>query len=518
MQYISDIPKTLPEALTMEVRGECYMGKEAFLKLNTERDENGEAVFANPRNAAAGSLRQLDPQVTKKRNLSTFIYTWVNPPKEITSQHQAIQQMAKLGFHTNETGKRLANLDGVFAYIDEYTSKRDSLSYGIDGIVLKVDDLTLQKQLGNTVKVPRWEIAYKFPPEEQETIVHEIVWTVGRTGVVTPTAVMDPVELAGTTVSRAVLHNPDLLKQKDVRIGDTVRLHKAGDIIPEISEVVLSKRPVDSKVYEIPDKCPSCGQALVHLEGEVALRCINPACPAQIEEGIIHFASRPAMDIMGLGPKIVRQLIQHNLVKDIADLYHLTADDLAELDHFGDKSINNLLTAIDNSRQNSVELLLNGLGIDHVGAKAALLIVQRFKNLNKIMQASVSELTAIDTIGETIAESITTYFAQASVQKLVQELIDSGVNIDYLGEDVSNEEIADNFFKNKTVVLTGKLAHFTRSEFTKKLESLGAKVTGSVSKKTDYVIYGTDAGSKLTKAESLQIALLTEEEAIEKIQ
>lgn len=518
VQYISDIPKTLPEALTMEVRGECYMGKEAFLKLNTKRDENGEAVFANPRNAAAGSLRQLDPQVTKKRNLSTFIYTWVNPPKEITSQHQAIQQMAKLGFHTNETGKRLANLDGVFAYIDEYTSKRDSLSYGIDGIVLKVDDLTLQKQLGNTVKVPRWEIAYKFPPEEQETIVHEIVWTVGRTGVVTPTAVMDPVELAGTTVSRAVLHNPDLLKQKDVRIGDTVRLHKAGDIIPEISEVVLSKRPVDSKVYEIPDKCPSCGQALVHLEGEVALRCINPACPAQIEEGIIHFASRPAMDIMGLGPKIVRQLIQHNLVKDIADLYHLTADDLAELDHFGDKSINNLLTAIDNSRQNSVELLLNGLGIDHVGAKAALLIVQRFKNLNKIMQASVSELTAIDTIGETIAESITTYFAQASVQKLVQELIDSGVNIDYLGEDVSNEEIADNFFKNKTVVLTGKLAHFTRSEFTKKLESLGAKVTGSVSKKTDYVIYGTDAGSKLTKAESLQIALLTEEEAIEKIQ
>lgn len=518
VQYISDIPKTLPEALTMEVRGECYMGKEAFLKLNTERDENGEAVFANPRNAAAGSLRQLDPQVTKKRNLSTFIYTWVNLPKEITSQHQAIQQMAKLGFHTNETGKRLANLDGVFAYIDEYTSKRDSLSYGIDGIVLKVDDLTLQKQLGNTVKVPRWEIAYKFPPEEQETIVHEIVWTVGRTGVVTPTAVMDPVELAGTTVSRAVLHNPDLLKQKDVRIGDTVRLHKAGDIIPEISEVVLSKRPVDSKVYEIPDKCPSCGQALVHLEGEVALRCINPACPAQIEEGIIHFASRPAMDIMGLGPKIVRQLIQHNLVKDIADLYHLTADDLAELDHFGDKSINNLLTAIDNSRQNSVELLLNGLGIDHVGAKAALLIVQRFKNLNKIMQASVSELTAIDTIGETIAESITTYFAQASVQKLVQELIDSGVNIDYLGEDVSNEEIADNFFKNKTVVLTGKLAHFTRSEFTKKLESLGAKVTGSVSKKTDYVIYGTDAGSKLTKAESLQIALLTEEEAIEKIQ
>ncbi|KRL62668.1 NAD-dependent DNA ligase LigA [Lactobacillus psittaci] len=517
VQFISDIPKTLPEKLTTEVRGECYMGKEAFLKLNEERDEKGEQVFANPRNAAAGSLRQLDPQVTKKRNLSTFIYTWVNPPEDITSQHQAIQKMKDLGFHTNETGKKLANMAEVMDFIDEYTEKRDSLTYGIDGIVLKVDDLSLQQKLGNTVKVPRWEIAYKFPPEEQETVVHEIVWTVGRTGVVTPTAVMDPVELAGTTVARAVLHNPDLLKQKDVRIGDTVKLHKAGDIIPEISQVVLKKRPKDSQVYQIPTTCPSCGQKLVHLQGEVALRCINPACPAQVEEGIIHFASRPAMNIMGLGPKIVKQLIAKDLVHDIADLYHLTSDDLAQLDHFGDKSINNLLTAIDQSRQNSVELLLYGLGIDHVGAKAAQLIAKRFKNLSKIMVASVQELTAIDTIGETIAESLTTYFANPAAEKLVQELVDCHLNMEYLGNDVPAADIEDNFFKGKTVVLTGKLAHYSRSEFTTKLQALGAKVTSSVSKKTDYVIHGTDAGSKLTKAQKLGVALLTEEEAVAKI-
>lgn len=512
-RYIKDIPQVLPEKITTEVRGECYMSKEAFASLNKERDEKGEAVFANPRNAAAGSLRQLNAQVTKKRDLSTFIYTWVNPPKDITSQHQAIQEMSKLGFHTNQTGKKLSSMDEVFDFIDEYTKKRDSLAYGIDGIVLKVDELSLQQELGNTVKVPRWEIAYKFPPEEQETVVRDIEWTVGRTGVVTPTAVMDPVQLAGTTVSRAVLHNADLLKQKDVRIGDTVLLHKAGDIIPEISKVILSKRPKDSKPYEIPTLCPSCGQELVHLEGEVALRCINPSCPAQVEEGIIHFASRTAMDITGLGPKIVKQLIAKDLVHNVADLYHLTAEDLSQLDHFKEKSINNLLTAIENSKKNSVELLITGLGIDHVGAKAAKLIAQKFKNLSKIMTLGVQELAAIDTIGMIIAQSMTTYFAQDSAKELIEDLKNSGVNMQYLGED-EPEAVPDNFFKEKTVVLTGKLAHFTRSEFTKQLQERGAKVTGSVSKKTDYVIYGEDAGSKYAKAEKLGIPLLTEEEAI----
>ncbi|WP_297816230.1 NAD-dependent DNA ligase LigA [uncultured Lactobacillus sp.] len=514
-RFIKDIPQTLPEKITTEVRGECFMGKEEFARLNALRDSEGEQIFANPRNAAAGSLRQLDAKITKKRDLSTFIYTWVNPPQDVTSQHQAIEEMAKLGFHTNPTGRRFESMDEVFDFIDEYTQKRNSLTYGIDGIVLKVDDLSLQKDLGNTVKVPRWEIAYKFPPEQQETIVRDIVWTVGRTGVVTPTAVMDPVQLAGTTVSRAVLHNPDLLKEKDVRIGDTVLLHKAGDIIPEISQVVLSKRPKDSKPYEIPTRCPSCGEKLVHLEGEVALRCVNPMCPAQVEERITHFASRPAMNIMGLGPKIVKQLIDKGFVKDVADLYHLTDDQLSQLDHFKDKAISNLLTSINNSKQNSVELLLFGLGIDHVGAKAARLISEKYKNLGKIMELTVPELTTIDTIGETIADSMVEYFKQPQAQKLVQELQDAGVNMDYLGPVES--EAADNFFKDKTVVLTGKLADFTRSEFTKKLQALGAKVTGSVSKKTDYVIYGEDAGSKLTKAQQLSVPTLTEKEAIAQI-
>ena len=517
-RYIADIPQTLPEKLTTEVRGECYMGKEPFAKLNAERDEKGETTFANPRNAAAGSLRQLDASITKHRHLSTFIYTWVNPPAEITSQHQAIEKMTQLGFHTNQTGRRIAKMSDIFTFIDEYTAKRNSLDYGIDGIVLKVDDLDLQQELGNTVKVPRWEIAYKFPPEEQETVVHEIKWTVGRTGVVTPTAIMDPVQLAGTTVSHAVLHNADLLQQKDVRIGDTVMLHKAGDIIPEISEVVLAKRPKDTQPYPIPTTCPSCGEKLIHLKDEVALRCVNPSCPAQIEEGITHFASRPAMNIDGLGPKIVRQLIKNGLVHNVADLYHLTAADLEKLDHFKDKSISNLLNAINNSKRNSVELLLTGLGIDHVGAKAARLIAQKFKNMAKIITADVQDVAAIATIGMTIAESLTTYFAQDEVKDLVNELKNSGVNMDYLGaEPEDTAAIPDNYFKGKTVVLTGTLAHYTRSEFTKKLQALGAKVTGSVSRKTDYVIYGQDAGSKYTKAQKLGVPLLTEEEAIAQV-
>ncbi|GHN23395.1 DNA ligase [Lactobacillus delbrueckii] len=515
VKYIKDVPQKLPKAITTEVRGECYMSKEAFAKLNQERDEAGESIFANPRNAAAGSLRQLDPKVTKKRQLSTFIYTWINPPAGIDSQHQAICEMAKLGFHTNENGRRLENLADVYDYIDEFTKKRDSLPYVIDGIVLKVDDLALQADLGNTVKVPRWEIAYKFPPEEEETVVREIEWTVGRTGVVTPTAVMDPVRLAGTTVARASLHNPDLLAKLDVRLGDTVKLHKAGDIIPEISEVVLSKRPEDSVPYEVPTKCPSCGEDLVHLNEEVALRCINPSCPAQVEEGITHFASRQAMNIAGLGPKIVKQLIAKDLVHNVADLYYLTADDLSQLEHFKEKSINNLLAAIDQSRKNSVELVLFGLGIDNVGRKAAQLIAQKFKNMSKIASASVQELTAIDTIGMTIAESLTAYFQQEEAKKLLARLEEAGVNMDYLGED---GEAADNFFKGKTVVLTGKLAHYSRAEFTKKLQALGAKVTGSVSKKTDCLVYGEDAGSKLAKAEALDIPRLTEAEAISKIE
>ncbi len=517
VRYIADVPQELPEPLTIEVRGECYMDKRPFAELNAERDAAGESTFANPRNAAAGSLRQLDAKVTKKRHLSTFIYTWVNPPQEITGQHQAIDYLAQLGFHTNPTGRRLATMPEVFAFIDDYTQKRNSLTYGIDGVVLKVDDLALQQQLGHTVKVPRWEIAYKFPPEEQETVVREIVWTVGRTGVLTPTAVMDTVQLAGTNVSRAALHNPDLLLQKDIRIGDTVLLHKAGDIIPEISRVVLDKRPADSVPYQIPKLCPSCQQKLYRLPDEVALRCLNPMCPAQVEERVTHFASRQAMDIRGLGPKIVQQLLQKGLVQDVADLYGLTADDLSQLDHFKEKAVQNLLTAIADSKSNSAERLLFGLGIDHVGAKAARLICAKFKDLAKVMQANVQDLTAIATIGETIAKSLVTYFAQPSAEMLMTQLRGYGVNMQYLGQETPVVS-QDNLFNKKTVVLTGKFAQMTRAQLTAKLQDLGAKVTGSVSKKTDYVIYGENAGSKYTKAQQLGITLLTQDQVLAELE
>lgn len=513
---IADVPQTLPEPLTIEVRGECYMPKSAFLELNQKRDQDGLSTFANPRNAAAGSIRQLDANVTKARKLSTFIYTFVNAPEEVTSQHQAIQKMKEWGFATNPTSIKGTSLEEIFDFIDKYEHDRDDLPYGIDGVVIKVDDLSLQEQLGNTAKDPRWEIAFKFEPEVAETVVRDIEWTVGRTGVVTPTAVMDPVQLAGTTVARATLHNSDLLLQKDVRLFDTVKLHKAGDIIPEVSEVVLAKRPADSVPYEIPTACPSCGQTLVHLEDEVALRCINPSCPAQIQEGLTHFASRNAMNINGLGPKIVQQLFAKELINDVADLYKLTYSDLAQLDGFKEKSINNLLEAIEQSKSNSVERLLFGLGIRNVGAKAALLLVKKYENLDKLMEATVQDMTAIDTIGDTIASSLRFYFDQENAKTLVGEFKNAGVNLTYLGPN--DNDISENFFKDKVVVLTGKLEHYKRNELTQKLQELGAKVTGTVSKKTDYVIYGADAGSKYTKAQTLGVALLTEAEALKELE
>lgn len=513
---ISDVPKTLPEPLTIEVRGECYMPKNSFVKLNQNREQAGLQVFANPRNAAAGSLRQLDPKVTKERNLSTFIYTFVNPPADITGQHQAVQRMAELGFQTNPTSIKVDDFAEIEDFINQYQHDRDDLPYGIDGVVVKVNDLSIQQQLGNTVKVPRWEIAYKFEPEEAATKVLNIDWTVGRTGVVTPTAVMEPVILAGTTVSRATLHNPDYLLEKDVRIGDTVMLHKAGDIIPEVSKVELKLRPKDAKPYAIPTICPSCGQELVHLDDEVALRCINPMCPAQIQEQITHFASRNAMNIMGLGPKIIEQLFAKKLVGDVADLYNLDFDKLSMLEGFKEKSINNLLTSIAGSKNNSLEKLLFGLGIQHVGAKAALLLAKRFKDLDNLQEASFAEITAIDTIGETIAQSLNFYFRQNTVQELIADLKSYGVNMNYLGPEETN--IADNPFKDLTVVVTGKFPDYSRTDITKMLEDHGAKVTGSVSKKTDLVIFGTDAGSKLTKANDLGVDTMTAAEFLAQIQ
>lgn len=509
VKTISSIPKELPEAISIEVRGECFMPKESFAKLNVQRELDGQPVFANPRNAAAGSLRQLDPKVTAKRDLDTFIYYVPEYEKlGVTTQAEALDKLRELGFKVNPNNRVVHNRQEIEEYINEYTAKRDQLSYGIDGIVEKVNDLKTEEALGNTVKVPRWEIAYKFPPEEQATVVRDIVWTVGRTGNVTPTAVMDPVQLAGTTVSRASLHNPDYLKAKDVRIGDTVLLHKAGDIIPEISKVDLTKRPKDSQSYEIPTKCPACGSELVHLDEEVALRCINPMCPAQIKEGLAHYASRNAMNIEGLGPKIIQQLWDKELIHDVADLYSLTHDQLLNLDKFGEKSATNLLTSIDNSRNNSVERLLFGLGIRHVGAKAARLIMAHFKNLDNLLNASAEEISEVEGIGPTIGESVETYFANDQVKELISELRDAGLNFEYLGP--TGEENSSSEWNGKRVVLTGKLVEMTRDEAKEWLENHGAKVIGSVSKKTDIVIAGEKAGSKLTKAQDLGIEVWDE--------
>ena len=522
LKTIPSIPLKLNEPVSIEVRGECYMPKEAFAKLNEHQEEDGKAPFANPRNAAAGSLRQLNPRITASRKLSTWIYTLVTSEKDVTTQSEALVRLQQLGFKVDQMRQVCHTIDEAITFIEKYQKLRDQLPYGIDGIVLKVNSLATQQKLGNTVKVPRWEIAYKFPPEEVQTKIRDIIWTVGRTGVVTPTVIMDPVQLAGTTVSKATLHNADMIKQKDIRLGDTVLIHKAGDIIPEVSQVILDKRPKDSQPYVIPDRCPSCHSKLVHLDEEVALRCINPMCPAQIKEQLTHFASRDAMDIDGLGPQIIEKLFKQGLVHDVADLYHLTAAQLAPVllkniptDLSKSKSINNLLTSIERSRHNSVEHLIYGLGIRHVGLKAAQILAAHFHDLPTLMKADVAEITAINTMGKIIADTLVTYFNDPQVKKLVAELASVGVNFKYQAN--TEPTISNTFFSGKTIVLTGALEHFTRRQLTDKLTHLGAKVTTSVSKKTDLVIAGADPGSKFDKAQALHIRIMSEDELLEEL-
>ncbi|AVK62674.1 DNA ligase [Lactobacillus sp. CBA3606] len=508
---IASIPHQLTRPLTVEVRGECYMPKAAFAALNERREAAGESVFANPRNAAAGTLRQLDPRVTAERQLSTFMYNVADyAPLKARTQSDLLTEFADLGLAINPTFKVAHTMTEVFDYIDQYQNKRADLAYGIDGIVIKANPLPLQRALGATVKVPRWAIAFKFPPDEQPTRLEAVEWTIGRTGVVTPTAVMTPVQLAGTTVARASLHNPDYVQAKDVRIGDTVLLHKAGDIIPEISAVDLTKRPAAAVALAIPTNCPSCGAPLVHLEDEVALRCINPKCPAQVQEGLVHFASRNAMNIEGLGPKLIAQLYTNHLISDVADLYRLTKDQLLALDKVKDKSAENLLTAIDRSRNNSLERLLFGLGIRHVGAKVARLIAQHFGTIDALMTADQAEIAAIDSMGDIIANAVVQYFGSTAVQTLITELHAVNVNTTYQGPSATVANDSDSWFAGKRVVLTGKLQRFTRTDASQWLEAHGATVTGSVSKKTDLVIAGEDAGSKLQKAEQLNITVWDE--------
>jgi len=504
LKRVKDIPLSLPEKLDITVRGECYMPRASFNQVNLARQENGEPEFANPRNAAAGTLRQLDTGVVAKRNLATFLYQEASPSTR-DSQEKVLNHLEQLGFVVNPRRLLAHSMDEIWQFIQEVGQERDQLPYDIDGVVIKVNDLAGQEQLGFTVKAPKWAVAYKFPAEEKEAKLLSVDWTVGRTGVVTPTANLTPVQLAGTTVSRATLHNVDYIAEKDIRKDDTVIVYKAGDIIPAVLRVVESKRVSEEKL-DIPTNCPSCESKLLHFEDEVALRCINPRCPAQIKEGLTHFASRDAMNISGLGPSVVEKLFDAQLVKDVADIYRLTVEDFLLLEGIKEKSAQKLYQAIQASKENSAEKLLFGLGIRHVGSKASQLLLQNFHSVEALAQANPEEIATIESLGSVIAQSLQTYFATEGAKILLRELKELGVNLDYKGQIVA----ADAALSGLTVVLTGKLERFTRSEAKSKLENLGAKVTGSVSKKTDLVVAGADAGSKLQKAQELGIDIRDE--------
>ena len=504
LKRVKDIPLTLPEELDITVRGECYMPRASFDQVNQARQENGEPEFANPRNAAAGTLRQLDTAVVAKRNLATFLYQEASPSTR-DSQEKVLKHLEQLGFVVNPKRILAESMDEIWNFIQEVGQEREHLPYDIDGVVIKVNDLAGQEELGFTVKAPKWAVAYKFPAEEKEAKLLSVDWTVGRTGVVTPTANLTPVQLAGTTVSRATLHNVDYIAEKDIRKDDTVIVYKAGDIIPAVLRVVESKRVSEEKL-DIPTNCPSCNSGLLHFEDEVALRCINPRCPAQIMEGLIHFASRDAMNITGLGPSIVEKLFAANLVKDVADIYRLKEEDFLLLEGVKEKSASKLYQAIQASKENSAEKLLFGLGIRHVGSKASQLLLQHFHSIENLAQADPEEVASIESLGSVIAQSLQTYFATEGSKILLDELKEAGVNLDYKGQTV----VADTALSGLTVVLTGKLERLTRSEAKSKLESLGAKVTGSVSKKTNLVVAGADAGSKLQKAQELGIEVRDE--------
>ena len=516
LRTIHAIPLKIKEPLNVEVRGEAYMPRRSFMRLNDEREKNEEQPFANPRNAAAGSLRQLDPKLAAKRKLSVFLYS-VNDFTDFnaTTQSDALDELDRLGFKTNHERARVEDIEGVLEYIKKWTKQREQLSYDIDGIVIKVNDLDQQDEMGFTQKSPRWAIAYKFPAEEVVTELKDIELSIGRTGVVTPTAILEPIRVAGTTVSRASLHNEDLIKERDIRIGDSVIVKKAGDIIPEVVRSIIDRRPNDAKPYRMPTHCPSCGHELVRIEGEVALRCINPKCQAQLVEGLIHFVSRQAMNIDGLGNKIIQQLYHHQLIKDVGDIFYLTKEDLLPLERMGTKKVENLLSAIEHAKQNSLEHLLFGLGIRHLGAKASQILAEKFETMDRLLKVTEEELIAIHDIGDKLAQSVVTYLDNEDIKALIEKLKDKNVNMTYKGVK-SSEIVGHPEFQNKTIVLTGKLQQMTRKEATTWLEMQGAKVTSSVTKSTDLVIAGEDAGSKLSKAEQFGTEIWSESQFIEK--
>lgn len=518
IRTIRSIPLTINERETIEVRGEAFMPHKSFLALNEARMSKEEEPFANPRNAAAGSLRQLDPKIAAKRNLDAFLYgvgEW--NAVEITSHSERLNRLKALGFKINPESKQCTTIEEVIEFVNYWTNERANLNYEIDGIVIKVDDLEQQEELGYTARSPRWAIAYKFPAEEAITKLTNIELSIGRTGVVTPTAVLDPVRIAGSTVQRASLHNEDLIREQDIRIGDTVVIKKAGDIIPKVVRVVENKRTGDEKEFHMPKTCPACENELVRLDEEVALRCMNPNCPAQLKEGLIHFVSRDAMNIDGIGEKVVIQLFQENLIHTMADLFRLKREDLLQLERMGEKSVDNLLTGIEKSKENSLEKLLFGLGIRFIGAKAAKTLATYFETMETLQHATYETLIEVDEIGEKMADSIVKYFSEQKVIDLLQALKELGINMTYTGPKKAKQD-SDSLFAGKKVVLTGKMETFTRNEAKALIESMGGSVTGSVSKSTDMLIAGEDAGSKYNKAIELGVTILDEQQLKEAIE
>ncbi|TCW42115.1 DNA ligase (NAD+) [Thermohydrogenium kirishiense] len=508
LKTIKSIPLRIKDNLNLIVRGEVFMPRASFEKLNEERELNGESLFANPRNAAAGSLRQLNPKITAKRDLDIFVFNLQRiEGVELKTHVEALEFLKEQGFKVSPHLKICKNIDEVIEDINYIRTIRDSLPYDTDGAVVKVNDLEKREILGSTVKDPRWAIAFKYPAERQKTKVKDIIVQVGRTGALTPTAILEPVKIAGSIVSRATLHNEDYIKEKDIRIGDTVIIQKAGEIIPEVVSVVKEDRKGDEKYFNMPDTCPECGATTVRLPGEAVTRCTGLNCPAKLKRGIIHFASKDAMDIDGLGPAVIGQLLDNHLIHNIADLYYLKYDDLIKLDRMGDKSVKNLLNAIEESKGRDLDRVIFGLGIDLIGSKAASILANHFKTMDSLEEASFDELTNIEEVGPKMADSIIAFFKEKQNKEILDKLKEAGVNM-----VKKKSENTSNIFDGLTFVLTGTLSNYTRDEAKKLIEERGGKVTGSVSKKTNYVVAGTDPGSKLSKAQQLGVKVIDEEE------
>ena len=513
LKTIKTIPQELSENVTITVRGEVFMPKKSFERLNEEREVIGEKLFANPRNAAAGSLRQLDSRITAERNLDIYIFNVQKIEKvELKSHYESFKYLQRLGFQVNPYIKLCNNIEDIMEGIVEIGEKRGELTFDIDGAVIKVDDLKQREEIGTTTKTPKWAVAYKYPPEKKETVVEDIKVQVGRTGALTPMAILKPVRVAGSLISKTTLHNEDFIKEKDIRIGDTVYIQKAGDVIPEVAEVLKEKRTGDERVFEMPKTCPVCGAEAVREDGEAVTRCTGIECPAQLFRSLVHFASRDAMDIDGMGPAMIEQLLDENLISNIADIYTLQKEELLKLDRMGEKSADNLIQAIEKSKNNSLDRLINSFGIRHIGTKTSKILAKNFSDLDEMMNATYERYASINEVGDIMADSIVSFFESVQSQDLIKRLKEAGVNT-----QGSKKELQDNRFEGKVFVLTGTLPTYSRQEAANIIEDFGGKTSSNIKKKTDYVLAGEEAGSKLTKAESLGVKIITEGEFKEMI-